>query len=87
MKSEYHREEQKRQLLHVIVLRQTVVPEDGTVIPEFLDEGGGVGHWFPTFGRSTEPSGECALDNLKIICLPPPSNSSRSPVFVRFEKL
>jgi hypothetical protein len=38
-------EEQERQLLDVIAIGQAVVAEDIAVVPELLDQGGGVGHW------------------------------------------
>ena len=36
--------QQEGQLLDVVAIRQTVIAQDAAVVPELLDEGGGVGH-------------------------------------------
>ena len=40
----HFQEKEKRQLLHVVPVRETVIPEDVAVVPELLDEGGGIAH-------------------------------------------
>ena len=47
----HFQEEQKRQLLHVIAVGQTVIPQDVAIVPELLDEGGGIAHDFFFFRR------------------------------------
>ena len=39
-------EEQKGELLDVVLIRQAVIAEDVAVVPELLDDGIR-GHWFP----------------------------------------
>ena len=40
----HFQEQQKRQLLHVIAIRQTIIAENVAIIPKFLDKGRGIAH-------------------------------------------
>ena len=42
----HFQEEQKRELLDVVAVRQAIIAQDVAVVPEFLNEGVGVGHGF-----------------------------------------
>jgi hypothetical protein len=37
-------QKQEGQLLYVVAIRQSVIPQDASVVPELRDKGGGVGH-------------------------------------------
>src|ERR1700678_918175 len=75
----HFQEQQKRQLLHVIGIRQTVIPEDGTVIPELLNQLLRIAHgtMIPVIGWSTTTSthavplnGRKALPSVESNCSP-----------------